>query len=209
MTPHIRRVTIGDAPRGCARKATLIAAALGLVLGITGCSLAPSGLGGPKVITSPASSPSPAFAAITSLNVSTPVAYGTLAAPPARISCTNHDRTVAISGTVQGVSLTIKVTNVTRGQHLSVPPIVGGFSDLVTMTTAGSGPAQSLDYVAGDQGGTYQGVGTLTSNKHGTGGQISLNFGSPVGQAPSVQASGDTTTFGANDGSVFGTWQCP
>ncbi|MHB1525530.1 MAG: hypothetical protein ACYCZN_04515 [Candidatus Dormibacteria bacterium] len=143
------------------------------------------------------------------MNVGTPVANGTLAAPPAQITCTDHDRTVTIAGTVQGVSLTIKLTHVTPGQHLSVPPTNGGFSDLVTMTTAGAGPAQSLAYVAGDQGGTYQGVGTLTVNKHGSGGQISLNFGSPVGQAPSVQASGGVTLFGANEGSVFGTWQCP
>jgi len=124
------------------------------------------------------------------------------------VSCTHSGHTVKVSGSVQGALVNISLTNLRPRQRLSDPPIAGGFSDLVTMTVIESGSRQPLSYLAGNQAGAYQGVGTITVDKTGRGGSIGINFGPPVGQNPSSETSGNATTTGLNDGGVAGSWQC-
>ena len=114
-----------------------------------------------------------------------------------------------MSGEVQGQHVTLSLSHLRPGQDLYDPPLQGGFSDSVTMTVRGPGAVSPIEYQAGFVNGDYQGVGTLRVGRSGRSGTVSIQFGPPVGQEPSVQTSGNTTTFGANSGSISGSWRCP
>ncbi len=114
-----------------------------------------------------------------------------------------------VSGQVQGKTVVVALTHLQPGQNLYDPPLEGGFSDSVTMTVRASGSLSPTEYEAGFQDGNYEGVGTLKVGRSGRSGTVSIQFGPPVGQEPSVQSSGNTTTFGTNSGSVEGSWSCP
>lgn len=186
-------------------------AALGAAIMVTGCSLVPAPTIGVKV--HPRATPprrySPFPQGTNSFAINAPNVFGLLSGGSARVSCSQGGHTVEVSGTVQGASVAIKLTNLRPRQNLSDPPVVGGFSDLVTMRVTEVGSPHPLRYLAGSQDGTYQGVGTLTVDKTGRGGTVSISFGPPIGQNPTSQSSGNETTTGLNDGGISGTWRCP
>jgi hypothetical protein len=135
--------------------------------------------------------------------------FGILSARAASVSCSDGGRDVLVSGEVQGHQVTIALSHLRPGQNLYDPPLEGGFPDSVTLSVRGPGNAPPIEYQGGFVNGNYQGVGTLKVERSGRSGTVALQFGPPVGQEPSVQVSGDTTTFGGNAGSISGSWWCP
>ena len=184
-------------------------AAMAIIPLIAGCSLAPSGTIVVKTHPSPRPSASQAPLTVNSFDVQASNVFGILAGGSVQVACRDGGHRVAISGSVQQASVMIALSNLRPGQRLSVPPGEGNFADLVTMTVAQRGLARPLRYIAGSEDGSYQGVGTLTVDRSGQGGTVSVEFGPPVGQNPTSQTSGDVTTTGLNDGSLTGRWQCP
>lgn len=176
---------------------------------LSGCALVPSGTITVREHPSPSASPTGQPLPTNSWVMSGDNLFGMLAGPSVRVSCGAGGHSVEVRGEVQGALVAIDLTHLSPGQDLYNPPISGGFSDAITMTVTGPGSSAAVEYVAGNQGGSYQGVGTLVVNKGGRGGTVSMEFGPAVGQEPSVQSSGGITTFGANSGSVTGSWRCP
>lgn len=191
------------------RLAVIGLVAMAIIPLIAGCSLAPSGTIVVKTHPSPRPSASQAPLAVNSFDVQASNVFGILAGGSVQVSCRDGGHRVAISGSVQRASVLIALSNLRPGQRLSVPPVEGNFADLVTMTVTERGLARPLRYIAGSEDGSYQGVGTLTVDRSGQGGTVSVEFGPPIGQNPTSQTSGDVTTFGMNDGSLTGRWQCP
>jgi hypothetical protein len=185
-----------------------MALALGLVL--AGCA---SGLGGPSLSAPASSSPTPTpthkARLTTSLQVNLGPKFGQLTSANSTVSCSAHDSTAVVRGLVQGTPVTIRLTGLRRSQHLQVPPPVGGYADRVTVTESGSTPSQALTYVVGFADGAYQGTGTLVVSKQGSSGTVQVSSPAPVGQPPSVQASGDSIMIGASALGLYGTWRCP
>lgn len=182
---------------------------LGAAILVSGCGLQPSG--NIVIRTPPAPAPShlPSPLGVNSFEINATNVFGIMSGGSVHVSCTHLGRTVKVSGSVQGALVNISLTNLRPRQQLSDPPVAGGFSDLVTMAVTQAGSPQPLRYLAGLQAGAYQGVGTITVDKTGRGGSIGINFGPPVGQNPSSETSGNTTTTGLNAGGVSGSWQCP
>ena len=182
-------------------------AALAVALFLGGCGLAPSQT--LQVRQRPSPSPSGRVLAANSFLIQGDNLFGILPARGAQVSCSAGGSTVRVSGRVQGKAVVVALTHLQPGQNLYDPPLEGGFSDSVTMTVLAPGSAFPTEYEAGFQDGNYQGVGTIKVGRSGRTGTVSIQFGPPVGQEPSVQSSGNTTTFGANSGSVDGSWSCP
>jgi hypothetical protein len=198
-----------QAARSGRRLAVMSLVTVAIVPLIAGCSLTPSGT--IVVKTHPSSQPSHSSPSVpvNSFQVEASNVFGMLSGGSVQVSCRDGGRRVSISGSVQRAPVTIALTNLRPKQNLSDPPVAGNFADLVTMTVTESGLAHPLRYVAGNEYGAYQGVGTLTVDRSGQGGTVSFDFGPPVGQNPTSQASGDEITTGLNDGSLYGRWQCP
>jgi hypothetical protein len=182
-------------------------AALAVALFLGGCGLGPSG--SLQVRQRPSPSPSGNGLAANSFLIQGENLFGILPARGAQVSCSAGGSTVRVSGQVQGKTVVVALTHLQPGQNLYDPPLEGGFSDSVTMTVRASGSLSPTEYEAGFQDGNYEGVGTLKVGRSGRSGTVSIQFGPPVGQEPSVQSSGNTTTFGTNSGSVEGSWSCP
>lgn len=182
-------------------------AALAVALLVGGCGLGPSQSLQVRQRTSP--SPSGSGPAANSFLIQGDNLFGILPARGAQVSCSAGGSTVRVSGRVQGKAVVVALTHLRPGQNLYDPPLEGGFSDSVTMTVRAPGSPSPTEYEAGFQDGNYQGVGTIKVGRSGRSGTVSIQFGPPVGQEPSVQSSGNTTIFGTNSGSVDGSWSCP
>ena len=189
-------------------RAPWVLAAWAVALFLGGCAVGPSGV--LQVRQRPGASPSVPALAVNSFAVAGGVhLFGILSGSGTSVSCADGGRDVLVSGEVQGQHVTLSLSHLRPGQDLYDPPLQGGFSDSVTMTVRGPGTAPPIEYQAGFVNGDYQGVGTLRVGRSGRTGTVSIQFGPPVGQEPSVQTSGNTTTFGANSGSISGSWLCP
>jgi len=182
--------------------------AVGAGVLVVGCSVAPSQAIGVQPSPRATSHPAPDLPAPTSFAISEAYGNAELLPRAVRVRCSDDNSRVEISGSVQGSDVVVVISNLHPGQDLTDPPIVGGFPDRISMKVTPAGSQPPLVYVGGDQDGTYQGEGTLTVAKSGAGGTINISFGAPVGQSPSQDVSGNQVTFGANEGSVFGTWSC-
>jgi hypothetical protein len=182
-------------------------AALAALLSLSGCALGPSGT--LQVREHPSPSPIIEAQPTNSFVIDGGSVFGILQAPTARVSCTAGGRDVQVTGVVQGQQVTMDLSQLRPRQDLYDPPLKGGFADSVTMTLRRPGAASPVEYAAGFLNGDYQGVGTLVVGRTGRTGAVNLSFGPPLGQEPSVQSSGNSTTFGANSGSVEGRWSCP
>ncbi|MGC8472966.1 MAG: hypothetical protein ACP5PW_00965 [Candidatus Dormibacteria bacterium] len=182
-------------------------AALAAVLFVGGCGVGPSG--SLQVRQRPTPSPTGDGLAANSFLIQGENLFGVLSARGTKVTCSAGGSSVRVSGEVQGKSVVVALSRLRPGQDLYDPPLEGGFSDSVTMTVSGLGGGSPTEYQAGFQDGNYQGVGTLKVGRSGRSGTVSIQFGPPVGQEPSVQSSGNTTTFGSNSGSVDGSWSCP
>ena len=182
-------------------------AALAVLVSLGGCAVGPSGT--LQVRQRPSPSPGGLVLAANSFLVQGANLFGILPGPRTQVACSAGGRNVQVRGEVQGQQVTISLSHLRPGQDLYDPPLEGGFSDSVTMTVRGLGGGSPIEYAAGFLSGNYQGVGTLKVGRSGRSGTVSIQFGPPVGQEPSVQSSGNTTTFGANSGSVSGSWRCP
>ena len=189
------------------RRTRWVLAASAVVLFLGGCAVGPSGV--LQVRPRPTASPSGPSLAANSFVLGGGNLFGILSGRGASVSCSDGGRDVLVSGEVQGQHVTVSLSHLRPGQNLYDPPLEGGFSDSVTMTVRGPGSAPPIEYQGGFVNGDYQGVGTLKVARSGRSGTVSLQFGPPVGQQPSVQVSGDTTTFGGNSGSISGSWRCP
>ncbi len=189
-------------------RAPWVLAAWAAALFLGGCAVGPSGV--LQVRQRPSASPSVPALAANSFEVAGGVhLFGILSGSGTTVSCADGGRDVLVSGEVQGQHVTLSLSHLRPGQDLYDPPLQGGFSDSVTMTVRGPGAVSPIEYQAGFVNGDYQGVGTLRVGRSGRSGTVSIQFGPPVGQEPSVQTSGNTTTFGANSGSISGSWRCP
>jgi hypothetical protein len=181
---------------------------LGLL--VAGCA---GGLGAPS-LSAPAA-PSPTASShhkappTTALNLLLGSQFGSLTARDATVACSADDSTVVVRGTVNGEVVAVHLSGLRSGQHLSVPPPIGGYTDRVRVTVSGASATQSLTYVVGFTEGAYQGVGTIDVSKHGTSGTLNVSAPAPVGQAPLIQGSGLFVTVGANAMSLDGDWKCP
>ncbi len=180
-------------------------AALAVLVSLGGCAVGPTGT--LQVRQSPSPSRGGSGLAVNSFLVQGGNLFGILPGHGAEVSCSAGGRNVQVRGEIQGQQVTVSLSHLRPGQDLYDPPLEGGFTDSVTMTVRGTG--SPIEYVAGFLSGNYQGVGTLKVGRGGMSGSVSIQFGPPVGQEPSVQSSGDTTTFGTNSGSVSGSWRCP
>ncbi len=181
----------------------------GLVLGVTGCGLTPGGSIQVKLPPRATPTPRPSSLPTDSFLVEATNVFGILPSSSVHVSCQSGGRQVELSGVADGAHFEVTMSHLRPGQRLTDPPLQGGFEDQITMVVTKSGAGSSLRYVAGAAAGTYQGVGTLTVDRSGEGGTISIQFGPPEGENPSSQTSGDVTTTGLNDGQVSGTWRCP
>jgi hypothetical protein len=187
-----------------------LASSLGML--VAGCS---GSLGAPS-LTAPAA-PSPTASSshkshtTTALDLLFGSQFESLTPRDATVRCSAKDSTVVVRGSVVGDDVTIRLSGLREGQHLNVPPTLGGYTDRVTVTVAGAKPTESLTltYLVGFTKGTYQGVGTIDVGKSGTRGTLRVSAPSPVGQPPSIQGSGIYVTIGANSMSLDGTWKCP
>ena len=189
----------------------ILAAALGLLT--AGCA---GEFGAPSLSAPAAPSPTPAAHhkshPTTALDLLLGSQFGILTPRDAALTCGTKDRTVVVRGSVQGHRVTVRLSGLRGGQHLAVPPPVGGYDDLVTVVVAGASPTQSftLTYVVGFIDGAYQGVGSIDVSKRGTSGRISVSAPSPVGEAPQIQVQGlYDVTAGVNGMSLDGAWRCP
>jgi hypothetical protein len=189
------------------RRARWVLSASAVVLCLGGCAAGPSGV--LQVRQRPTTSPGQPALAPNSFVMAGGNLFGILSARGASVSCPDGGRDVLVSGEVQGQHVTISLSHLRPGQDLYDPPLEGGFSDSVTLTVRGPGNAPPIEYQGGFVNGDYQGVGTLKVARSGRSGAVALQLGPPVGQEPSVQVSGDTTTFGGNAGSISGSWRCP
>ncbi len=193
-------------PFGAGGRTVLLAVGAGVLA--VGCSVAPSQAIGVQPSPRATSHPAQDLPTPTSFQIDEAYGYAALPSRAVRVRCSDNNSRVVISGSVQGAHVVVIITNLHPGQDLTDPPIVGGFPDRISMKVTPAGSQPPLTYVGGDQDGTYQGEGTLTVAKSGAGGTINISFGAPVGQSPSQDVSGNQVTFGANEGSVFGTWSC-
>lgn len=186
----------------------ILASALGLL--VAGCA---GGLGAPSLSGPATHSPTPSShhqaQPATALDLNWGSRAGRLTPRDATLTCSAKDRTVELRGSVVGELVSVRLNGLRSGQHLAVPPPVGGYTDRVTVTVYGARQTQSLTYVVGFTDGNYQGVGSIDVGKHGTSGTINVSVPSPVGQAPQVQATGLFYNSGLNGMSLSGTWRCP
>lgn len=114
-----------------------------------------------------------------------------------------------VRGSVSGESVTVLLSGLRGGQHLAVPPPVGGYTDRVTVAVSGASPTPSSRYVVGFADGAYQGVGSIDVSKHGSSGTLMVSAPAPEGQGLEIQGQGLEATMGGNGMSIGGTWRCP
>ncbi|MGH7609980.1 MAG: hypothetical protein ACREOD_08640, partial [Candidatus Dormibacteria bacterium] len=107
--------------------------AMGCGLLVASCNLGPTASPNPTPHQS-APSRHPSGKLRTALEVSLPVGFGLLTAGNATVACGPGDRSVTVRGSIQGSQVTVHFNPLHRGQTPMVPPPVGTYADVVTVT---------------------------------------------------------------------------